>query len=124
MRSYRVGSGLENRRTGIGSAVRRNMLGEMNVIRPVAVVVTNKDRKRQWFDLNNEQQDSYALDMQGMISKAMEKDMKLWYKSTRRPSLRALKASGIDTALIDSNLTTDENRRLLRPSMRDMEGRL
>jgi len=51
------------------------------------------------------------------------REAKLWYKATKRPSLRTIRKE-IDEAYIDSTLTDEENIELLKPTLKDMVGQL
>lgn len=123
VRSFRIGEGFENRRIGLGQAIRRNELDRLNLILPVRVVVKNEDKKRFWYDVDDLRQDSYPFSVEELNSMAYMREARIWYRATRRPSLRQLRKE-IDEAYIDSTLTDEENVRILRPTLRDMAGRL
>jgi len=60
---------------------------------------------------------------QELNSMTYMKEAKLWYKATKRPSLRTIRKE-IDEAYIDSTLTDEENIELLKPTLKDMVGQL
>lgn len=125
IKSYRIGNGIEKRRIGIGAAVRRGMLNDMNRIMEQPITITTRDRKREWYKLNDEQQDSEPLNLDYIRIAEQEKELRRWEKmrmKARTPEQYAEKM-GIDESWIDHSLTREEQWHEIKPSMRDILSR-